>query len=162
MITKLIQAFVLLFILTEVATAAPKIEHWLTENGARAYFIETHALPVVDVNMVFNAGSARESSEKQGLAMLTSDMLLEGSADMDSKAIAEGFEDRGAEVGTSSLKDMAIVSLRSLSSRKYLDPVTDLLAKVISDPVFCHPGHVQDTLRHYLPLAGTGNPSHIA
>ena len=32
--------------------------------------------------MVFNAGSARESADKQGLAMLTSDMLLEGSADM--------------------------------------------------------------------------------
>jgi zinc protease len=134
--TKLIQIFVLFFILPGIATAAPKIERWLTENGARAYFIETHALPMVDVNMVFNAGSARESADKQGLAMLTSDMLLEGSADMDSKAIAEGFEDRGAEVGTSSLKDMAIVSLRSLSDRKYLDPVVELLAKVISDPVF--------------------------
>lgn len=128
--------FLLLLNFPVLATAAPKIEHWVTENGVRAYFIETHALPVVDVNLVFNAASAREPAEKQGLAMLTSDMLLEGSGDLDSKAIAEGFEDRGAQIGTSSHRDMAIVSLRSLSAEQYLDPVIDLLAKVIIDPVF--------------------------
>jgi zinc protease len=108
----------------------------VTENGVRAYFIETHALPVVDVNLVFNAASAREPGDKQGLAMLTNDMLLEGSGKLDSKTVAEGFEGRGAEIGTSSHRDMAIVSLRSLSEEKYLDPVITLLAKVISDPSF--------------------------
>ena len=63
-----------------LAQAAPEIEHWVTDNGARAYFIETHALPMVDVSLVFNAASAREPANRQGLAMLTSDMLLEGSA----------------------------------------------------------------------------------
>jgi len=128
--------FILILIFPSHASAAPKIEHWVTDNGARVYFIETHALPVVDINMVFNAASAREPADKQGLAMLTSDMLLEGSADLDSKAVAEGFEDRGAEIGTSSLRDMAIVSLRSLSDKEYLEPVLELLAKVIADPKF--------------------------
>ncbi len=133
---KSIEFFILILIFPGVVSAAPKIEHWVTDKGARVYFIETHALPVVDINMVFNAASAREPSEKQGLAMLTSDMLLEGSGELDSKAVAEGFEDRGAEVGTSSLRDMAIVSLRSLSDEEYLEPVVGLLAKVIADPVF--------------------------
>ena len=136
MLTKLSQIVALFILFPALAAAAPKIEHWLTENGARAYFIETHALPVVDVNLVFNAGSARDTSLKQGVAMLTSGMLLEGSTGLDSKAIAEGFENRGAEVATSSLRDMAIISLRSLSEREYLDPVVALLAKVVSDPVF--------------------------
>ncbi len=130
------ELFILLLIIPVAASAAPKIEHWITDNGARVYFIETHALPVVDINMVFNAASAREPADKQGLATLTSDMLLEGSADLDSKAVAEGFEERGAEIGTSSLRDMATVSLRSLSGKEYLEPVVKLLAKVLSDPKF--------------------------
>ena len=134
--TRLVEILVLFFIFPGFAAAAPKIEHWVTENGARAYFIETHALPMVDINLVFNAASAREPADRQGLAKLTSDMLLEGSGDLDSKAIAEGFEDRGAEVGSSSHRDMAIVSLRSLSDKQYLDPVVDLLTTVISDPSF--------------------------
>ncbi|NOY17475.1 MAG: insulinase family protein [Gammaproteobacteria bacterium] len=133
---KAVELFILLLVFPVLASAAPKIEHWVTDNGARAYFIETHALPMVDINVVFNAASAHEPADKQGLAMLTSDMLLEGSADLDSKAVAEGFEDRGAEVGTSSLRDMAIVSLRSLSEKEYLEPVVELLAKVIADPKF--------------------------
>ena len=134
--TRLVEILVLFFIFPGFAAAAPKIEHWVTENGARAYFIETHALPMVDINLVFNAASAREPADRQGLAKLTSDMLLEGSGDLDSKAIAEGFEDRGAEVGSSSHRDMAIVSLRSLSDKQYIDPVVDLLTTVISDPSF--------------------------
>ncbi len=133
---KTIEVFILLLVFPVVVSAAPKIEHWVTDNGARVYFIETHALPVVDINMVFNAASTREPADKQGLASLTSDMLLEGSADLDSKAVAEGFEDRGAEIGTSSLRDMATVSLRSLSGKEYLEPVVELLAKVVSDPKF--------------------------
>lgn len=133
---KAVELFILLLVFPVLASAAPKIEHWVTDNGARVYFIETHALPMVDINVVFNAASAHEPADKQGLAMLTSDMLLEGSADLDSKAVAEGFEDRGAEVGTSSLRDMAIVSLRSLSEKEYLEPVVELLAKVIADPKF--------------------------
>ncbi|GBE46540.1 peptidase M16 inactive domain protein [bacterium BMS3Bbin11] len=134
--TKAIKFFILILVFPVIASAAPKIEHWVTDNGARVYFIETHALPMVDINMVFNAASAREPADKQGLAMLTSDMLLEGSADLDSKAVAEGFEDRGAEISTSSLRDMATVSLRSLSGKEYLEPVVELLAKVIAYPKF--------------------------
>jgi zinc protease len=134
--TRLLGIFALFFVFPGLAAAAPKIENWVTENGARVYFIETHALPMVDVNLVFNAASAREPADKQGLAMLTSDMLLEGSTGLDSKSIAEGFEGMGAVVGTSSLRDMATVSLRSLSDKKYLDPVVDHLVRVITDPVF--------------------------
>ena len=136
MLTRLPAILTLFLIFPAVSFAAPKIEHWVTENGARAYFIETHALPMVDINLVFNAASAREPADQQGLATLTSDMLLEGSGKLDSKAIAEGFEDRGAVVGTSSHRDMAVVSLRSLSDKLYLDPVVDLLTTVITAPSF--------------------------
>jgi len=126
----------LILLLPGQALATPRVQHWLTDNGARVYFIETHDLPMVDVRLVFDAAAARDPAGRNGLAMLTNDMLLEGSGELDTKEIAEGFENRGAEISTSSLRDMAIVSLRTLSDDKYLDPVMELLARIVSRPSF--------------------------
>ncbi len=126
----------LLLIIPGHAMASPDVHHWMTDNGARVYFIETHALPMVDMRLVFDAAGARDPEGHNGLAMLTNDMLLDGSGDLDSKAVAEGFENRGAEISTSSLRDMAIISLRTLSAPEYLDPVSDLLAMVVAEPSF--------------------------
>ena len=71
---KLLWSLAVFIMLPGVVQAAPKIEHWVTENGARAYFIETHALPMIDINLVFDAASAREPAGLQGLATITSDM----------------------------------------------------------------------------------------
>lgn len=128
---------ILLFcLLPGQAYATPEVHSWRTDNGARVYFIETHALPMVDVRMVFDAAAAREPAGLNGLAMLTNDMLVDGTGELDSKAVAEGFENRGAEITTSSLRDMAIVSLRTLSAKQYLDPVMDLLARIVAEPSF--------------------------
>jgi len=126
----------MLLLAAPLAQATPEIQHWQTANGARVYFIETHDLPMVDISMVFDAASAREPAGLQGLAMLTNDMLLEGTAELDGLAIAEGFEKHGAEVETSSARDMATIGLRSLSAPGYLDPVTELLASIVAAPTF--------------------------
>lgn len=125
-----------LLLLPGQALASPVVHHWLTENGARVYFIETHTLPMVDMRMVFDAAGARDPADRNGLAMLTNDMLVEGFGKLDSKAIAEGFEDRGAEISTSSLRDMSVVSLRTLSAPQYIDPVTEMLSQLVSKPSF--------------------------
>lgn len=126
----------LFLLLPGQSLASPDIQHWITDNGARVYFIEAHTLPMVDMRMVFDAAAARDPVNRNGLAMMVNDMLVEGTGKLDSKAIAEGFEDRGAEISTSSLRDMSVVSLRSLSAAKYLDPVTDLLSQLVAKPSF--------------------------
>ena len=40
------------------ARANPAIQHWTLDNGARVYFVETRALPLVDIDISFAAGSA--------------------------------------------------------------------------------------------------------
>ena len=40
--------------------AALNIQHWTLENGARVYFVENHTIPIVDVNVDFDAGSRRD------------------------------------------------------------------------------------------------------
>ena len=52
------------------AGAGMKIDHWIAQSGARVDFVESHALPIVDVAVQFAAGSAYDSREQAGLARL--------------------------------------------------------------------------------------------
>ena len=118
-----------------IATATPQIETWQTANGAKVLFVEAPDLPMVDVRVVFNAGSARDG-EQPGLASMTADMLTEGAADLDADAIAERIESLGAELGTGAERDMAWVTLRSLTDESLLEPAVDTMAKVMTQPAF--------------------------
>ena len=114
--------------------ATPKIEHWTLTNGTRVYFVEARNLPMVTLNVVFDAGSARDPQGSNGLSMLTNHLLNYGTGELDADAIAATFEGLGAEFGSSNDRDMAGVSLRSLSDRALLDPALDLFARVLAAP----------------------------
>jgi zinc protease len=123
------------FVFLAQAAAAPRIERWDTANGARVYFVQAMELPMVDIQLVFDAGSTRDGG-RAGLAQLTSTLLDDGAGDLDADAIATGFEDLGAQFSTNSLRDMGTVSLRSLSDPAHLDPALDLLSQVLRAPSF--------------------------
>jgi zinc protease len=124
-----------LLLVSGLAQATPKIQHWLTTNGARVYYVHAPELPMVDVRVVFDAGSARDA-DKHGLAQLTSSLLDEGVPGMDVNRIAETFESVGANYGADSLRDMAVTSLRSLTEPAALDIALPLFARVLAEPVF--------------------------
>lgn len=117
------------------ASAQLDIQHWETGNGARVYFVAAPQLPMIDVQIVFDAGSARDAV-RPGLARLTSRLLDQGAGDMDADAIAERLEGLGAQLGTESHRDMAVVNLRSLSEPEFLDPALDTLAAILRSPTF--------------------------
>lgn len=117
------------------AQASPDIQHWRTDNGARVYFVEAHELPMVDIQVVFDAGSARDG-DMPGLALMTNGLLAEGAGGLDADAIAAGFEDLGVQFGNSALRDMGLVSLRSLARPELLEPGVRLLATVLGEPDF--------------------------
>ena len=118
------------------AEATPKIQHWTLANGARVYFVETHELPMLQIRAVFDAGSSRDPADKAGLARLTAAMLDEGAGNLTADDIARQFEGLGAEFGAGVDRDMASVSLRSLSDASLLEPALDLFARVLSTPSF--------------------------
>jgi len=115
------------------ATANPDIQHWTTGNGARVYFVAAPELPMVDIRVVFDAGSARDG-KLPGLATLTNGMLEEGAGKFDANAIAARFDSLGARFSASSERDMAIVGLRSLTKPSLLDPALDTFALLLSQP----------------------------
>ena len=55
-------------------------------------------LPIIDVQVDFAAGAARDPAGKSGLAQLTRGLMDLGAGDMDESAIAERLADLGARL----------------------------------------------------------------
>ncbi len=124
----------MLFMATAVH-GAPNIQHWVTDNGARVFFIKASEIPIFDIRFVFSAGSSRDQS-KFGLARLVSHLLKEGAGELDANAFNERLAETGAVFSTGALRDMAWVSLRSLADEQYSVRALTLMEKVLSRPRF--------------------------
>ncbi|MFW2371561.1 MAG: M16 family metallopeptidase [Gammaproteobacteria bacterium] len=122
-------------VLSWPAHAETNIEHWVTSKGARVYFMPVMDLPMVDVRLVFDAGSARDN-DKAGVALLTNGMLSEGAAGLSAQTLAENFETVGAQFSNGALKDMAWFRLRSLSKDKFINPALENLKRILVKPDF--------------------------
>ena len=118
------------------ALAGPKIEQWTAPNGAHVLYVESHALPLVDIQVDFSAGSAYEPADKAGLAGLTRSLLEAGAGELDEQQIADRIADIGAQVGGSTDNDRSGLSIRSLSSPAERDAAVELAASLLAQPSF--------------------------
>ena len=134
MANRIILGLVGLF-LTLTAYAGPQIEEWKTDKGARVYYVPAPELPMVDVKIVFDAGSAQDK-DLPGTALLTNAMLAEGAGGQTADQISAAFEDVGANFGNASQRDMATLSLRSLTAEPALSTALDALKLVLTKPDF--------------------------
>jgi zinc protease len=119
-----------------LAWAVLPIEHWTTSRGARVYFVRADAIPMLDVNVDFDAGSRLDPVGRSGLASATAGLLARGVDGLDEAALAERFADLGASRGGGAGDDRASVSLRTLSSPRERDSAVDLLARMMARPTF--------------------------
>ena len=124
-----------------LAVAAPagagvKIDHWIAQSGARVNFVESHALPIVDVAVEFAAGSAYDSREQAGLARLTLAMLRAGSSRYSETEASRRIADAGAQLQENFDLDRAGFALRSLSSEAERKTAAQTLADMLQSPLF--------------------------
>jgi zinc protease len=105
-----------LFLLAQLAWAGVDIQHWQTSQGARVYFVQTPSLPMADIRVAFDAGSARDEAQF-GLAALTSALLDTGAGDWNADEIANRFDSVGAAFSAGVSEDLAWLSLRSLTEK---------------------------------------------
>jgi len=115
--------------------AGPAIQHWTTSNGARVYFVPAPDLPMIDVRIVFDAGSARDE-QQAGLAQLSNNLLDAGSGELNADQIATRFEQVGARFSNSAYRDMAIIELRSLTDTQLMNPAIQTTAQLLANPSF--------------------------
>lgn len=125
-----------LLVLSVPAWAGLNIQHWITPQGARVYFVENHDLPMLDVSVDFDGGSARDTPAKSGLASLTRHVMTLGAGAYSEKDIAERLADVGAEFSGRFDADRAGFQLRTLSSEAERGQALDVLAAVLAAPRF--------------------------
>ena len=129
------------------AHAALNIQHWVLENGARVYFVENHSIPMLDVNLDFDAGSRRDPADKAGLASLTNGMLARGIAQvkladgstepaLSEADISDAIADVAAQRSGGVSADRSSMSVRTLSSAAERDQSIRLLARLLAHPSF--------------------------
>ncbi len=118
-----------------LVNAAPKIEQWNTSHGVKTLFFAAPELAMLDVAITFDAGSGRDG-ELAGLSQLTHSLLNSGTGALNADAIAESFEDVGAQYGASVNLDRSSVALRSLTDSELLDPAMETFIEILTRPSF--------------------------
>ncbi len=121
---------------TRVSTEQGLFEiHYWQENGATIAFVPLPELPIVDIHVLFPAGSAYDK-ETPGLAYLTAQMIGEGTKTQDAQSIYETFENVGAQFSASASRDYAALSLRTLSDNKPLETSMEMLRHLLAETTF--------------------------
>ena len=114
---------------------APDVAQWEGPHEAPVYFIRADELPIVDIKVVLDAGSARDG-DAPGLARLTARSLDQGADGLDADELARRLEDTGARLSTSAGRDRARIHLRSLAEADARDAATALLERILETPSF--------------------------
>lgn len=112
----------------------PAFETRVLPNGLRIIVAPVRAHPVVTTLAVIEAGATRDPLGEEGLAVLTTRALVEGTRDMDALQLTTRLEMLGTTIDTGADWDSAIVQLTALSSR--IDDAMAVLAEVLQHPAF--------------------------
>lgn len=112
----------------------PPIQKATLANGLPVLLVESHEVPLVQVNLLILTGSADDPAGKFGIASLTSAMLDEGAGQRTALQIADDVEFLGADLGTSSSFDASAVRLNVPAAR--LAAALPIMADVALRPTF--------------------------
>jgi zinc protease len=132
----------LTFAFAAPALAALPIQKWQQPGGAQVWLIEAPGLPIVDVQLDFDAGGRRNPPEKLGLAGITASMTgkgieaRDGQPALDENQLGEAWADLGAGFGGSAGSDRMSYTLRSLTTPELLQQAVQLAARQLGEPAF--------------------------
>ncbi len=132
------------------ATALFCINSWATlpiersslPSGAQVYVVSSIAIPMVDVQIEFDAGARRDPQGLAGLASVTSGQLSKGllaslgRPALDENQLGEAWADLGASFGAGAGDDRMSFSLRSLTYPDLLPKAVALAAQQMAAPAF--------------------------
>ena len=112
----------------------PNIAKHESDNGLKVLYVKKKNLPIVQINLILNAGSKFDPDEKKGLANLFSAMFDEGAGEYDAFQLSNEIEMLGSVLHVSSDQDCIYVSL--LSIEENFKRSFELLSKILTIPRF--------------------------
>ena len=127
------------------ALAAIPIQHWRQASGAEVFLVESPGIPMLDVQIDFDAGSRRDAAGQAGLASAMALMAAKGVAAagaapaLDENQLGEAWADLGASFGASAGADRLSFSLRTLTDPALLAQAVQLAARQLGEPAWPAP-----------------------
>lgn len=123
-----------------ISFAGIPIQHWTHSNGAKVYLVEAKAIPMIDIQVDWFAGSVGDPDKKLGLALMTAGLIDKGSK-VDGKLFSESeisdrLADLGAGLSFSAGAEKASMRLRTLSDVQRRDSLVNMTAQILKAPVF--------------------------
>jgi predicted Zn-dependent peptidase len=112
----------------------PTLQRGKLDNGIEVVLAERHAVPAVQMQMLFDAGYAADQGRKLGTSSFTMSMLDEGTTKLDSVEIAKRKQRLGALIASGCGLDYCNASLNALDDQ--LKPSLDLFADIVRNPAF--------------------------
>ncbi|MGB3072542.1 MAG: pitrilysin family protein [Ottowia sp.] len=124
------------------AFAAIPIQHWTQASGAQVFLVESPSIPMLDVEVDFDAGSRRDTAAQAGLADVTALMAGKGvraaggEPALDENQLGEAWADLGASFGGSAGRDEMSFRLRTLTEPDLLQKAVRLAARELGEPAW--------------------------
>ncbi len=127
---------------TGLVSAALPIQTFTTGAGTRVYLVQSPTLPMVDVQIDFDAGDRRDPPGKVGLASNVASLTAKGvraqggQPALDENQLGEAWADLGASFGGSASNDRMSFRLRSLTRPETLRQAAELAARQMGQPAY--------------------------
>lgn len=102
------------------------------ENGLRVYGIENNELPLVEFALAIDGGHTLDKLEKNGVANLMTDIMMEGTATKTPEELEEEIDLLGSRIGMSTRTTYINVTASSLS--RNFQKTVDLIEELLLEP----------------------------
>ncbi|MFB3068814.1 MAG: M16 family metallopeptidase, partial [Acidobacteriota bacterium] len=112
----------------------PELRRATLSNGLKVIVSRRRSVPLLNFNLLVDAGYAADRDSVPGVASLAMDMLDEGTSRRSALEISEELAHLGARLRTGSNLDLSTLSLSALKSE--LDSSLEIYADVILNPTF--------------------------
>ena len=112
----------------------PAIQRATLTNGMKIVLAERHSVPIVNMNILFDAGYAADQFGLPGTSTMAMNMMTEGTAKRTSLQLSDELALLGATVNGRSRLDLSTVSLSALKAN--LDASLEIYADVVLHPSF--------------------------
>ena len=124
------------------AWALLPIEHWSEPSGAQVWLVNSPGIPMVDVQIDFDAGERRDPPTQAGLANAVGTVAIKGvravgdTPALDENQLGEAWADLGASLALGASNDAFTLSLRSLTEPDLLHKTVQLAARQLAEPAW--------------------------
>lgn len=127
---------------TQSAWALLPIQHWSEPSGAQVWLVNSPGIPMVDVQVDFDAGERRDPPTQAGLANAVGSIAIKGvravgdAPALDENQLGEAWADLGASLSMGAGNDSFTLSLRSLTEPDLLHKAVQLAARQLAEPAW--------------------------